>query len=85
MTVRARTNPFYVLLVVVAIVFAITACCYGVMTLKNLDPVMARSSPSHGLLNFMDRHGVSALLAEVALLAILTFAAIFTDGFWSRP
>ena len=74
-------NPFYILLVVVGVVFAITACAYGVMTVRGLDPHRAGEA---GLVGLMDRHGVTILIAEISILAALTFAAIGTDEFWTR-
>ena len=33
---------------------------------------------------WMDRHGNTALLAELALLGVCTFGAIGTDEYWQR-
>ncbi len=77
-------NPFYSLLVVVGVAFAITACAYGVMTVKMLQPAgvaEVRESAS-GLLPFLDKHGLQLLLSELGVLALLTFAAIGTDDYW---
>lgn len=79
-------NPFYVLLLVVGVAFVITACAYGVMAVKMLDPVEvtedARSS--RDFVTFFDQHGMTLLLAEIGALAVLTFAAIATDDYWQR-
>jgi hypothetical protein len=32
----------------------------------------------------MDRHGLWIMLVELAVIAVCTFAAIASDGFWSR-
>jgi hypothetical protein len=79
-------NPFYPLLVVAGLAFAITACAYGVMTVKMLQPAGAAEvrALGGGLLYFMDRHGLWLLVGELALLAVLTFAAIGTDDYWTR-
>ena len=79
-------NPFYPLLVVVGIAFSITACAYGVMTVKMLQPEGAEEvrQGDTGLLPFLDRHGMTLLLSELGALAVLTFAAIGTDDFWTR-
>jgi hypothetical protein len=74
-------NPFYTLLVVVGVVFAITACAYGVMTVRGLDPHRVGEG---GLVSLMDRHGMTIMIVEIALLAVLTVAAIGTDEFWTR-
>jgi hypothetical protein len=78
---RRATNPFYVAVLPVGILFAITACAYLVMTLLGLDPQHAEAT---GLVRLMDRHGVVIMLAELALLGLLTVAAIATDDFWMR-
>lgn len=79
-------NPFYPLLVVAGLAFAITACAYGVMTVKMLQPAGAEEvrEADAGLLVFLDRYGMTLLLGELGALAVLTFAAIGTDDFWTR-
>jgi len=74
-----RTNPFYVLLVVIGIVFVITVCAYFTMTLReaNGQPVTA------GLLGLLARHGLTVLIVELVLLAGATFGAIGTDEYWT--
>ena len=74
-------NPFYAGLVVVGTAFAITACAYGVMTVRMLNP---RAEGDQGLIQFLDDYGLAILIAELALLAVLTFAAIGTDDYWTR-
>lgn len=83
---RKVFNPFYPLLVVAGLAFAITACAYGVMTVKTLQPAGAEEvrQAGTGLLYFLDRHGLTLLLSELAALAVFTFAAIGTDDFWTR-
>jgi hypothetical protein len=79
-------NPFYGLLVVVGIAFVITACAYGVLTVKMLQPSGATEirEATTGLLPLLDRHGMTILLSEIGVLAVLTFAAIGTDEYWQR-
>jgi hypothetical protein len=83
---RKPFNPFYPLLVAVGIAFSITACAYGVMTVKMLQPAGAEEvrQAEVGLLPFLDRHGMTLLLSELGALALLTVAAIGTDDFWTR-
>ena len=65
--------------------FALTACAYGVMMVKMLDPTKAAGDETNQFfVNFMDQHGVTIMLVELGLLAVCTVAAIGTDGFWSR-
>jgi hypothetical protein len=74
-------NPFYAALVVVGVAFALTACAYGVMTVRGLNPRLAEEG---GLIGLMDRHGLVIMVVEIGLLGLLTVAAIATDGYWTR-
>lgn len=75
-------NPFYIVLVVAGMVFAITACAYGVMTFLAMQSSYA--DDERGLLAFLEEHGTVLLSVELAVLAAATFAAIGTDGYWDR-
>jgi hypothetical protein len=80
---RANFNPFYVLLVIVGIAFAITACAYGVMMFTELHgsaPAVGRGA----LVKFMKAHGAMLLIGELLVLAVATTGAIATDRFWQR-
>lgn len=82
-------NPFYSLLVVTGLIFAITAVCYGVMAFREAKQVGAAEDAvavdnDHPLLHWMRRHGEVALLSELGFLAVFTFAAIGTDEYWQR-
>ena len=87
-------NPFYSLLLVAGIAFAITATAYGVMAFREArpresaaadEPDAARTTNGeHPLMHWMRQHGEMALLTELALLAVCTFAAIGTDDYWQR-
>ena len=74
-------NPFYAALVFVGIVFAITACAYGVMTVRLLDP---RAADEGGLTALMNQHGLKMLGSELCVLAVLTVAAITSDDYFVR-
>jgi len=74
------TNPFYGALLVVGVVFAITACAYCVMTVRGLEP----RPDEQGLMGVMSQHGLTILVVELVLLGVLTFAAIGTDEYWTR-
>ncbi len=85
MKTKKPFNPFYPVLLVVGVVFAITACAYGVMTVNLLSPAQVMTTaPERGLVAFLDQHGVTLLLSELGVLAIVTFAAIGTDDYWAR-
>ena len=82
-------NPFYLLLLVAGISFAITAVAYGVTALEEaragrLDQAVAAQNDRHPLIEWMSRHGNTALLTELAFLAVFTFGAIGTDDYWQR-
>ena len=84
-------NPFYALLLVAGIAFALTATTYGVMAFRDREAYSAiargtttTASLEHPLMTWMSRHGESALMAELAMLAVFTIAAIGTDDYWQR-
>ena len=78
---KKPTNPFYVALLPVGVIFAITACAFVVMTMRGLDPQNVEST---GLIQLMERQGVMIMVVELAILGVLTFAAIVSDDFWQK-
>jgi len=88
---RQKSNPFYVLLVVIGIAFTVTASAYFVMTLRgtNASRLLGEGSPTDplntksALVDFMDRDGAKLLTAELVLLALATCGAMGTDSWWS--
>ena len=62
------------------VAFAITACAYGVMTVRGLDPHLA---DEQGLMGLMSQHGLTILVVELVLLGVLTVLAIATDDYWT--
>ena len=84
---REAFNPFYVVLIVAGIAFAVTACAYGVMTFVSLRAAEAGQNPAalpSPLLAFMNEHGEALLGGELLLLAVATVGAISTDRYWQR-
>ena len=79
MAKKKPKNPFYVLLMVVGTMFALTALPYSFMTVRMSQP----HEVSQGDL-FFDTYGMWIMGAELTLLAVLTFAAIGTDDYWTR-
>ncbi len=77
-------NPFYVLLVVLGIVFLITACAYTAMAYRAISPLAGQDVGSHELTAFLDRHGLRMLSIELLLLAAATFGAMWLDRFRAR-
>jgi hypothetical protein len=95
MAAKKPINPFYPLLVVAGTAFCITACAYGLMAMRSLRPHQAGPAAKagaaqveprgpHPLMTFLERHGTSLLLSELGLLAVFSFAAMGTDGYWTR-
>jgi formate-dependent nitrite reductase membrane component NrfD len=75
------TNPFYVALLPVGVLFALTACAFVVMMMQAGGPQRVAED---GLIRVMERHGIAIMTLELGLLAIFTIAAIATDDFWVR-
>jgi len=78
---RKAVNPFYVSLLPVGVVFAVTACAYLVMIMRGRDPQRAAET---GLMALMAERGVIIMAIELAILAVLTGLAIASDDFWTR-
>jgi hypothetical protein len=78
-------NPFYPLLVVMGIAFAITASAYCVMAFREVRaPAAMEQAAPHPLIAWMHDNGTTALLTELGLLAIFVVGAITTDSYWQR-
>jgi hypothetical protein len=82
-------NPFYSLLLVAGIAFAVTATAYGVMAFREARPAPmeisdANTKVEHPLMAWMSDHGETALLTELGFLAVFVFGAIGTDEYWQR-
>lgn len=80
---HAAVNPFYVLVVVFGIAFALTASAYTVMTFKAMLPA-APDRDGDVKVDFLDRHGGQVMAFELGLLAVATVAAMATDRFSMR-
>jgi hypothetical protein len=81
-------NPFYILVVLAGLSFALTALAYGVMVVRANAAVRTATEAEmprrHPLMEWMKQHGEAALLCELGLLAVGAFGAIATDEFWQR-
>jgi hypothetical protein len=78
---KKPTNPFYVAALPAGVLFAVTACAFVVMTMQGADPQRGEET---GLIRLMARHGMLIMLVELAVLGVLTIAAIASDDFWTR-
>ena len=66
-------NPFYSLLVVIGVVFAMTACAYGVMTVRKIrDP---RPANPHPLIETLDEHGITHVWTDAGIAHVLMFVS----------
>lgn len=75
---RAPTNPFTVLLGVVGVAFTLTASAFCISVLRGVRPETSRQA-AHGLDLLVSRWGTTALVVELALLAVATFGSIALD------
>ena len=84
MPAKKHRNPFYVLLVIAGIAFAVTAFAYGFMAFQVVNSLAAEAGrhERHPLFQWLRLHGDAALLIELAVLAVFTVAAIATDRWW---
>ena len=84
--VKAAINPFYVILVLVGIVFFVTAFAYGVMAFRadRLGRAAQINQTPTGLMAYLDEHGGQLLTWELLALGAATIAAIGSDSYWSR-
>lgn len=82
---RRPANPFYIPLVVVGVLFTVTACGYFVMALRaeRLGPEALQAQPN-GLMVFLDHFGAWVLGGELLLLAAATAVTIGSDDYWTR-
>jgi len=75
-------NPFYVLCVVAGMAFTVTACAYGILMLRaNRGLDLASEAAEHPLMSFLNRWGMIILGVEVAVLAVVSVAAIMLDHY----
>ena len=70
------------MLVVAGVVFCVTACAYGVMTVRKLRNPYEADPPV--FIQWMDEYGFQTMMIELVVLAFTCFAAMGTDSFWSR-
>jgi hypothetical protein len=84
---RKFANPFYGLLLVAGLAFALTATTYGVMAFRERETMPTATqtfSNPHPLMEWMNEYGDATLMIELGALALFTFAAIATDDYWQR-
>jgi hypothetical protein len=84
MSQKKAFNPFYVLLVILGVIFGVTACLYGVMIVKMSTAVGVAANANSPVLRLMSEHGLTIMLVELGLLGIACFAAMATDSYWTK-
>lgn len=72
-------NPFYVALLVMAAVFAVTGAAYALWLAGVFEDA---EQAGHPLVLFLRTSGERWLLIELAVIAVLTFASLATDEWW---
>ena len=77
---RPRPNPFYAILGIVGFLFTITASSYCLFVLRGVRRESLSTAP-HALEQLMDRHGITLLVGQIAVLAIATVGAVAIDHF----
>jgi|tagenome__1003787_1003787.scaffolds.fasta_scaffold20472530_2 hypothetical protein len=84
MVQRKPVNPFYLALVPVGVIFAITACAYCAQLVTATRVFDAQRAQDTAFTGLLERHGTTAMVVELVVLGILTVAAIASDDFWMR-
>jgi hypothetical protein len=72
-------NPFYVLVVLLGVVFAVTTFAYGTMAYRATSPAAAAADQGPGLMSLLDHYGVQTMGVELALLGAATAGAMCLD------
>jgi hypothetical protein len=80
---KKLSNPFYIALLFVGAVFGLTACAYVVMMVKLATPQPFDADSQSGFVFVLNRYGTLILVVELAMLGVLTLAAIATDDYWT--
>ena len=72
------------MLVLVGLVFAVTACGFAMMMVRDMNPIAELEADSGGdFMQLFQQYGFLALMVELAVLALATFGAIATDEMWT--
>jgi len=77
-------NPFYTLLIPAGAAFCLTGFAYGMMAFQQVNAARAaiEQTADHPLFRWLETHGTTAMLIELAVLTVLTVGAIGTDSWW---
>ncbi len=85
MSKKKWKNPFYALLIPAGAAFCVSAIAYGFMAFQmvNAGRSGAAKFADHPLFVWLNHHGTTLILIELAILAVLTIGAISTDHWWT--
>jgi len=79
-------NPFYTLLIPAGAAFCVTGFAYGFMAFSEVNAARSGTEPlvnaQHPLNAWLNAHGSTAMLIELAVLAVLAIGAMATDSWW---
>ncbi|MFV1969059.1 MAG: hypothetical protein ACC628_26865 [Pirellulaceae bacterium] len=83
---RKTANLCYAVVVIVGVLFVITAfsCMMQMARSADFDSEVRSAAKEHPLLLFMEKHGTSALIAELAVLGAATLGALWSDDVGRR-
>jgi hypothetical protein len=81
---REPFNPFYALVIVLGVAFAVTTFAYGTMAYRAIAPAAAEIDRGPGMMGLVDRYGVRTMGVELGLLGGASFAAMWLDRFRAR-
>ena len=78
-------NPFYALIIPTGTAFCVTGFAYGFLAFQqvNAGRTGGALNSKHPLNAWLDAYGTTAILIELAILALLTVGAIATDSWWT--
>lgn len=79
---RRAVNPFYWLLVVSGIGFAITASAYAVMCVSAIKMGTHKMRAASRLMEYLDARGHWLMAGELAILLLACLLAMGTDSYW---
>ena len=78
-------NPFYIILIVVGVVFVITACAFTLLLLQqNRTTSSGAFSGSSPLMQFLRDRGMLLMGVEVIALGLASAGAMWLDSWRSR-
>lgn len=78
-------NPFYALVLLVGVAFAVTTFAYGTMAYRAIAPAAAAATDKGpGLMSLVDRYGVQTMGVELGLLGAAAAGAMWLDRLRAR-